>query len=135
MERMSDRIEAGLNRVVKEVAVKLVSDLIATTPVDTSKAISNWRASQTFPLTDEIDAHVPGHFGSTRGMSSAKALADAKSNIARKEPGSTLYISNSAEYITELNNGSSQQAPAGFVQGAVDRARRTISKKKLLRGK
>lgn len=133
MERMPGELEDGLNRVAKEVAVSLIDDLIMMTPVDTSKALSNWRAGQAYPLTDEIDAHVPGNFGSTRGLSASKASGDAKVNISKKEPGVTLYISNSAEYITELNNGSSKQAPAGFVEASVSRAKRTIKSKSVLK--
>lgn len=132
---MPRRIEIGLNRVAKEVAIYLVKDLVDTTPVDTSKALSNWIVNQDFPLGIDLDPHYPGSGGSTRAESSRVSIADATDGIRRKEPGSVLYISNYVEYITKLNQGSSRQAPAGFVEGAVDRARRTISKKKLLRGK
>ena len=34
-------------------------------------------------------------------------------------PGNLLQLSNNADYIGDLNNGSSYQAPAGFIEGSI----------------
>jgi hypothetical protein len=134
MRRIPNLAEAGANRIVKEVAQEMLRDLILITPVDTSKALSNWQASQSFPILDDIDPYFPGNFGSTRGPSSSAAIRVGASNVRRKLKGTVLYISNNADYITKLNRGSSRQAPAGFVEGAVMRASRSVRSKRLFRG-
>jgi hypothetical protein len=133
MRAIPKRAETSANRIAKEVSADLITDLIVITPVDTSKALSNWQAGQSFPLLDEVDAFFEGVFGSTRGPSSAAAIKSGQSNIRRKLSGSTLYISNNADYISKLNSGSSTQAPSGFVEGAVARARRSVRSKKLFK--
>ena len=45
-----------------------------------------------------------------------------------------LYIANNVGHIGKLNDGSSQQAPAGFVESAVQRAGRAGGKVKVFKG-
>ncbi len=42
--------------------------------------------------------------------------------LAGKYRGGRLFLSNNVPYISRLNDGSSGQAPAGFVQAAIARA-------------
>ena len=70
-----------------------------------------------------------------RGGQSARAAYEAGKAVLRtKRIGDTVYISNLAEHIVYLNQGSSTQAPAGFVEQAimVAKAKLRTTKIKLL---
>ena len=51
--------------------------------------------------------------------SGQNAIAEATALVSGVKAGDTVYISNNLEYIQALNEGHSQQAPAGFVEKAV----------------
>lgn len=123
----------ALDQVAEQVIKKLVLDIVANlqrapsqggTPVDTGWARANWipvigtpsRASTPRP-TDE---------GAARGQA-AQVAAQSQSAVAgiaasyRLNQGK-VTIANNVPYIVRLNEGSSRQAPAGFVQAAVAQA-------------
>jgi len=100
------------------VATTIVTDLAFVTPVDESTAISNWVIGIKSPNRKEIDAHYLGSHGSTYSASARATVDAAKTVLASKRPGETIYISNNLKYIAYLNGGSSRQAPAGFVERA-----------------
>lgn len=117
-QRAKTATELGNTRA-KAVAEVIVRELLLHTPVDTSKAVSNWQVGLGTPVGREIPAYVPGKKGSTRQASVSEALAYAQFRIAQKRAGEPLYISNLVDYIGDLNAGSSRQAPAGFVERAL----------------
>lgn len=116
------------NRLAMHVAQTIVNELATKTPVDTSKAISNWQVTLNAPATAEINAHFEGSKGSTYGASSAETIALCRMILKGKQPGQTIFITNNASYITELNMGTSMQAPAGFVQAAIYVGIKSIAK-------
>lgn len=118
LEKVGGEIEERASDLAIRVGTAVVTDLAFVTPVDESTALSNWLVSLDTPARREIDAHYPGQFGSTFGPSSQQTIAEAKAVLANKRPGQAIYISNNVPYIRDLNNGSSRQAPAGFVERA-----------------
>jgi len=118
LEKVSDELAQEVSALAIRVATAVVTDLAMMTPVDTSEAISNWIVSLGSPARRTIDPHFPGQFGSTFGPSSAETVSDAKAVLTAKIPGQAIYISNNLTYIEDLNEGSSRQAPAGFVERA-----------------
>lgn len=104
----------------KRAATRVVArDLIEITPVDISTALSNWQVGIGGIPIGPIPAYVEGSFGSTEKISEAIAIEQADIYIFASEPGESIFISNSVEYITKLNEGSSRQAPANFVDRSV----------------
>ena len=126
--QLSKDIPNQVNELAIKVALTVTFDLIETTPVDTSKALSSWKATRIAPFPAEVDAYFPGFFGYTAMSSQRAAKADAEKNIKNKKPGETIFIVNNADYITDLNNGTSRQAPSGFVQMSVAKGRQTVNK-------
>lgn len=126
MDRLAVRIPIAASRLASEVSELLQVDLTATTPVDTSKAISNWVMIAGEPWDIELDAYYEGSGGSTMNQSIEAALIQGRQQIALKQPGEPLFIANNASYIRDLNDGTSAQAPAGFVEACVMRARRLV---------
>lgn len=101
-----------------KVATAIITDLANETPVDTSKALSNWLISLDTPTSLEITAHSAGRKGSTQEASVQQTIADAVSVLKTKKPGQIIIITNNLPYIRVLNDGSSSQQPAGFVERA-----------------
>lgn len=110
-------------------AKELLRTLVYQTPVDTSVARSNWQISIGKPLFNYIDAYEYGSFGSTAAVSSQAAISVGNEKLKEKKPGQSIFITNNAPYIRDLNSGTSRQAPAGFVEASV-----LIVRKKLNNG-
>lgn len=110
--------EVTNNLSVKCVEV-ILHDLLQVTPVDTSKALSNWQVTLDAPATESIDAYYPGKKGSTAEISREEAYNNGVAVLAQKKPGQLVYITNCLPYIQRLNEGWSQQEPAGFVERAI----------------
>lgn len=97
----------------------ILADLLAVTPVDTSQAISNWQIGLDRPIINTIPPYFPGKGGQTAQASREAAWRAALSILATKKPGQAVYLGNALPYIRKLNDGSSSQAPAGFVERAI----------------
>lgn len=138
LNKIADNIEAAPSKVAAAFTLVLVEELIERTPVDTSKALSNWLTSLDDPVLIDQDAYYEGLRGSTASASKAEALAFAARILANKEPGQDIFLANSAPYIRDLENGSSSQAPAGFTKQSLAIARAklpTIIKEVLKNGR
>lgn len=115
LERKHESIAKQANDLAKEAARSMVVYLANATPVDTSRAVSNWRISLNSPKLTTIDAHFPGDRGSTKYRSISETLANAQFMLGVKPAGATIYITNNLDYIGDLNDGKSRQAMAGWV--------------------
>ena len=96
------------------LALDIHGNLVEATPVDTGHARINWIPTTGAPATHEVDG------GGTSAPDPTAAFAAAP-------PGAPLYVTNNVPYIRKLNEGSSPQAPAGFVEKAV---REAVDKRK-----
>lgn len=92
----------------KQFMLDLWEDLANTTPVDTGRARASWRVSGGVPVTVPLP---PGEYAYPQPPN----LDKYKRNYTK------WFLVNTASYIEYLNNGHSQQAPAGFVQAAIQR--------------
>lgn len=105
----------SIERTIKKLVLDVTANLVGTTPVDTGWARSNWVPS--------IGTPVEQPTGSKESVSSGAQdqglAAVAATYTLERGP---IWISNNVPYITLLNSGTSQQAPAGFVQAAIRRA-------------
>jgi hypothetical protein len=107
------RLRAEINQAKKALVLAVDANLRAApseggTPVDTGHARAN---------------NVPG-VGTPTGVEAMDDAAHAAGVIAvmSSELEDDLYEANAVPYFARLNLGSSTQAPAGFVEAAVDRA-------------
>ncbi len=116
---LPDRIELGANELVKDVVRVVQRDLVEHTPVDVTTAVSNWQPGVGAAPSFELPAIVPGEFGSTAPQSRAEAIAHVERALDDKDPGVPFYLTNMTPYIGDLNNGTSKQEPAGFVERGV----------------
>lgn len=131
---LSNRVVEDANDIVKRVAARAFDTLIDDTPVDTGRAVSNWRVGLNYEPRGEIQAFVPGTKASTASANRNAARAAGHTRIFARFTGETIYIVNNLRYITFLNQGWSDQAPAGYVDRAVDAANAELRAARLLRG-
>lgn len=116
-------VVAALDKFVADAVRKIVLDIVANltaspsqggTPVDTGWARANWIVQIGSPHTST--------FGDPTSVSTAAQEAGKAAVIRYKLGQGPVFISNNVPYILRLNEGWSQQAPAGFVQGAIAKA-------------
>ena len=131
LEKKKATIEKAASDLAAFVALSVTEELADVTPVDTSKAISNWQIGLGSPVVDEIEAHYFGSKGSTELISEDATVIAARMKLKSKKPGQIVYLSNTAKYIKDLDQGSSLQEPAGFVKRACDNGRRLAKTTKL----
>ena len=129
MHAEADAIENIANDAAVWFAKYLVAELIKETPVDTSRALSNWLIAFGAPSNMGTIDFVPGIHGSTEGTNTAAAILRAHTALDAKIPGEVIYISNVVRYIVYLNRGTSGQAPALYVENAILRAKVTLRTK------
>ncbi len=108
-------------RLVRVIVLDATANLIEDTPVDTGWARANWIPSIGAPPTSPA-----GETGSGEPDVGAAGAAQQQ-GVAQIAVGYTLEqgnvsITNNVPYIRRLNEGSSSQAPAMFVQSAIARA-------------
>lgn len=112
-------VKKRINVYKIKYAQLILFNLINETPVDTSKALSNWIVSLHKAKNKVITAHSVGTHGSTQTVSSGMAYSIGNAVIQRAKVGEIVYISNNVDYIELLNMGSSPQAERHFIQKAV----------------
>jgi len=104
--------------VVKKLTLDVTANLIETNPVDTGWSKANWVPSIGVPL---INASI----SSTGNISTAVATqSQGIANIATQytlDQGD-VFMTNNVPYVPNLNDGHSNQAPAGFIQRAILKA-------------
>ncbi len=119
------RVEDELNRFVEKVMRRLVfrvyQALEVSTPVDTGFARSKWTPTTGAPESSLSDR--PRDESVARAQAAA-LLAQNKATAAALASGYTLsmgpiFIVNGAKYLVYLNQGTSAQAPAMFVEQAI----------------
>jgi len=131
MRATAQEVDVGRVRVVKEVYEKVGSTVVYGTPVDTSRARLNWQGTVGAPAQGVLKPYPsqpssPGE-GATVAMASIRSAA---SRYTGQQEG--LFITNNLDYIDDLNNGSSSQAPANFVEQAIMVGVRAVTNKKIL---
>ena len=124
IQRRAQEVESGASRVKVRAALAIDQTVILATPVLSGHARANWQSGINKPVTRVIEENDVG--GQTTIARNAKVIRTAK-------PRQAIYISNNVPYIQELNSGSSSQAPAAFVQLAVQEALSAVARTKVFR--
>lgn len=110
IRRFEDELPEQHRKRVQEIALDAISSITEKTPVDTGFAWMNWNLS-----LDRPDFST--------GESRADPLSRAGPELKRLKPFQDVYIANGAEYIGELEDGHSKQAPYGMVATTLARIR------------
>lgn len=122
VSRRAATVLSTLNSFVSDHAVRvaraIMASLIAETPVDTGWARSNWIAT--------IGQAHTGTVGSKSSVNDNPQRASIRALDSYRTTQGEIFVANNVPYLVRLNEGSSAQAPAGFVQAAITRAEAEI---------
>lgn len=102
-------IETEVKQVRDDLALRIDGRVVQETPFKSGEARINWIVSEGSPDSTHLNF----------GGSAAAALPAAKVEIDKAKAFTYLYIQNNAPHIERLNEGWSEQAPAGFVDAII----------------
>lgn len=108
-----DKANGNVELVARKIALDVFKRVVRKTPVDTGRAKGNWQATYGSPASGEV-----GYVDRTkRGNISAPRERDLASTALAWNPAeSSIFLTNNLPYIGRLENGSSDQSPAGMVK-------------------
>ena len=132
MRELGRRVEENGPTIARRTALIIDQVVVVATPVDEGIARSNWQASLGTPVLSEINAYVPGNEGSTGNVNAQAAINQARGVINTFRGEGEIYISNPLAYIGRLNEGSSAQAPANFVEQSISLGVQSVRRERVL---
>lgn len=111
---------AGLDQLCEGEVIRLVLDLheslVLNTPVDTGWARANWVPTIGIPYEG---GKAPNQTPQGVALARAQQEQALAGILSYRIAEGVIWLSNNVPYIEFLNEGSSQQAPAGFVQTVI----------------
>lgn len=124
IRRFTDGVEKRLSLILETTAKDLHARVRDITPYRTGRARASWNIKEN--SSDNVpapDIGLGGLDATEQDISSANVFYDSlirsKSDFKISPGANQVHITNTVEYIEDLNNGSSRQAPAGFFQAVV----------------
>lgn len=112
----TSKIKPNVEEVVKDLSYTGAAVIIDSTPVDTTKAVANWKVAQGAPFGGIVGERVAGSKkGSGSTAAKAQMKAEAYGRIATFKNAVPLFISNRVPYIGVLEYGDSKHRPHGMV--------------------
>lgn len=134
LETTAENIEKNAAEIVRDVGGAVHEVVVEHTPVDTGRALSNWLISIGGRAGHTREPFAPGRKGSTAFENRSYTIDRGRRKLSLyRDPERDLVISNNIHYIRKLNQGSSRQAPAGFVEAATLAGVTSIRGARLLR--
>jgi len=136
MGKIATDVEVNADKMVRKTVLAVDQAVVLSTPVDKGRARSNWVAELDAPFEGDIEPYAPGDelgLGEAGNAAAAIAQAAAVASAYNGKLNSEVHITNNLPYIQVLNDGSSEQAPANFVEEAVIEGVRAIKEAKLLK--
>lgn len=122
MRALAGNIERNSIELQRRVAVQVVDLVANATPVLTGQASGNWKT--TVGAVNTAWDQGPN--------SPTTSIANAVAALGGLQIGQRINITNNVPYIIDLNNGSSQKAPAAFVESSIIIAMRQVGTFNLL---
>ena len=108
------------SKIASSCAILILRELAYRTPVDTSKAISNWRITLGRRAKNAtLDPHIVGKAGSSKFESAEITISKGIVKLKDKKAGQKIYISNTLDYIDDLDYGKSMQN-SQFVKQSIE---------------
>lgn len=115
---VGNNVDPTTTAIVKDMVKTMAPVLIKATPVDTGRARSNWQGSVNSIPTGIL--YYPAPLApSSASDGTAEGIQSIENAAAAYTGRGYIAIANNVPYIGMLNDGSSSQAPAGFVEQAV----------------
>ncbi len=112
-KRVTVALDRFASKVITGLTLDITANLVQSTPVDTGFARANW--------IPKIGLSHFGVAGSRTGVTTGAQTAGIARVATYKLANGKVFITNNVDYIGKLNEGTSKQAPAFFVQSAIAR--------------
>jgi hypothetical protein len=125
LHKASSNIPGQTTKLILDVVGSVAKEVVLATPVKTGRARVNWQLGISEPVTTLKYWPAPSKPVSVESATQEAVGAIETALMAYRWPRS-FFFSNGLPYIEFLNNGSSDQAPAGFVERAMIIARERI---------
>lgn len=106
LKRFDIKTQARIGEVVKKTGLRLLGKVVMRSPVDTGRFRGNWQL--------ELN-EIPNGIVETLDKDGGPTISEGESALAGLALGESIYIVNNLPYAQTLENGHSQQAPAGMV--------------------
>lgn len=107
LDRFYRKTKLAVRDVVIETTKEGRNRLGLTTPILTGRASASWNASAGAPNPTQKPINY---------LNPGGAPFDGVVDLDTLVLGQSAYISNSIDYLSDLNAGSSRKAPAGFIE-------------------
>lgn len=134
IKAIADGVDKNASTMMRKTVITVASSVALRTPVDTGRARANWQTQIGSAASGVISGFAAGSKGSTGAAAVAVATNKAVQVMSRYDrSGVDVYISNNLPYIGRLNQGSSKQAPAGFIEAAIQAGQNAIRKSRLVK--
>jgi hypothetical protein len=111
VDRFTMRVPDKALLLHKKIAFQAIHGIVMKNPVLTGRSKGNWQASIGEPAQGNLDAI---------DKDGAATISRCIASLEGLKPYEIIYISNNVPYIVHLEEGSSQQAPAGMVAVTVE---------------
>jgi hypothetical protein len=112
------KAKANADTVVRQASLSVLSSVVKRSPVDTGRFRGNWQTTIDAPASGAVDLL------DKTGAASVSAGVGALSSV---KAGETVWIVNNLPYAQRLENGYSDQAPAGMVRVTVTEFQRYVA--------
>ena len=124
VRRVINEVENFTGDVIRRMALEITNELLRPpseggTPVDTGWARANWVPSIGVSFDMDLRGVTPD--ASDVARAGGQQEAGIASLLGYTIELGEVFISNNVPYIVRLNDGSSTQAPAMFVETAIER--------------
>lgn len=116
LDRVVDKFEDEVNTVVRKSTIDVTEKVKKDTPRDTGRAAAGWILT-----SDQPSNEVPAE---DKYQTNYGEKVPANAPPSTEDPGEAVtfkwWIVNNLEYIEDLENGTSDQAPTGMVANAMN---------------
>lgn len=113
LDRWADAQADRADQIVRAVGLEALSGAVLASPVDTGRFRGNWQVNQD-GSAPELDVE---------DKSGGATISRESGNVAQQDRKNVFYIANGLPYAKKLEDGHSQQAPAGVLGPVVNRLR------------
>ena len=139
LNKVEENLEKNIDKLMSETAITIGTTVILATPVDTGLARNSWLAEVDKESTEKGEQFnlkrnkTRSEKEAVKTIVSPQTIENLKQKVSdfKSSKINVMNITNNANYIGCLNDGSSEQAKAGFVQTAINAA---INEVKRVRG-
>jgi hypothetical protein len=137
IDRVVEEMEITLLDATRKTAFDVLEKLIDKTPRDTGRAVASWRVSvgpepdlsNNAPdeaVTNPVNAGSETDTSDGVDVDFAVDMASINETLNSMHVPDLIWITNSLPYIIPLEQGHSDQAPAGFLQLTAEEIKRDL---------